>query len=474
MHEQEHPQQKRRSLALLIGGIGVVVVVGVVVLVLVSGLVPWFEDEHIRRSRTLAAHAEQEPDQTLALLLAVQANTEARTPASEAALFARLKRTPYLEATLHGHSDSVTSIAFSPDGTLLAAAVLCAHWDEPSSCGEGEIVLWDMTHDPPVTQAIIQGHAERIWQVAFHPDGALLASASLDETVKIWDVTSDPPVLQATLPGNGLIEAVTFSPDGTLLAAAENTLRVWDMTHDPPTVQVDLPERGCQSVAFSPDGTLLAADSYTASANEDTVRVWDMTSDPPETRALLTVPVAGFSLFPALNSVVFSPDGTLLAGTSCGKASAGKLSICTAGDIILWDITPDPPVEWAVLRGHEKNIYQVAFSPDGTLLVSASVDETIRVWDMTRDPPEVQTIFESGMSFGNSVAFHPDGQTLASASSENTVKLWNISPESWKARACRAAGRNLTLSEWRQYMGSDRPYEKTCPDLPPGAGVEEE
>jgi WD40 repeat protein len=474
MHEQEHPQQKWRSPALLIGGIGVVVVVLVVVLVLVSGLVPWFEDEHVRLSRTLAAHAEQEPDQTLALLLAVKANTEARTPASEAALFARLERTPYLEATLHGHSNSVTSVAFSPDGTLLAAAVLCAHWDEPSSCGEGEIVLWDMTHDPPVTQAIIRGHAERIWHVAFHPDGALLASASWDETVKIWDVTSDPPVLHATLPGNGPIEVVTFSPDGTLLAAAEGrTVRVWDMTHDPPAVQVVLSERGSHSVAFSPDGTLLAADSYTASANEDTVQVWDMTRDPPETRALLTVPVAGFSLFPELNSVVFSPDGTLLTSTSCGKA-AGKLSICTAGDIILWDITHDPPVEWAVLRGHEENIYQVAFSPDGTLLVSAGMDETVRVWDMTRDPPEVQTIFESGISFGHSVAFSPDGHTLASASSENTVKLWNISLESWKARACRAAGRNLTLEEWQQYMGGDRPYEKTCPDLPSGAGVEEE
>jgi hypothetical protein len=73
-------------------------------------------------------------------------------------------------------------------------------------------------------------------------------------------------------------------------------------------------------------------------------------------------------------------------------------------------------------------------------------------------------------SFVYSVAFSPDGQILASASLDDTIRLWDISP--WHdlqvalPRACRAAGRNFTWEEWQRYLG-DRPYEKTCPDLPP-------
>jgi hypothetical protein len=63
-----------------------------------------------------------------------------------------------------------------------------------------------------------------------------------------------------------------------------------------------------------------------------------------------------------------------------------------------------------------------------------------------------------------------DGQTLASASDDDTVRLWPGSVASWKTIACRMVNRNLSLEEWRQYMG-DRPYEKTCTGLPVGEGV---
>jgi hypothetical protein len=55
---------------------------------------------------------------------------------------------------------------------------------------------------------------------------------------------------------------------------------------------------------------------------------------------------------------------------------------------------------------------------------------------------------------------------LLSGSSDGSLILWNVSPEEWRARACRMANRNLTMEEWNRYMGPDTPYQVTCPGLP--------
>jgi WD40 repeat protein len=106
----------------------------------------------------------------------------------------------------------------------------------------------------------------------------------------------------------------------------------------------------------------------------------------------------------------------------------------------------------------------VAFSQDGKTLASGGSFEVV-LWDVA-----------SGLRIGEfaghkwyvpSVAFSPDGKTLASGSADTTIILWDLDVESWKARACYIANRNLTRAEWVQYINSDpSTYRATCNKLP--------
>jgi WD40 repeat protein len=120
------------------------------------------------------------------------------------------------------------------------------------------------------------------------------------------------------------------------------------------------------------------------------------------------------------------------------------------------------------LIGHSNFVTSVAFSSDGKTLASGSADATIILWDMATR----QRLGEPLTGHSNwvtNVAFSPDGKTLASGSWDNTIILWDVDPESWKARICQIAGRNLTRSEWSRYFGNQgEPYRKTCEQWPEG------
>ncbi len=133
--------------------------------------------------------------------------------------------------------------------------------------------------------------------------------------------------------------------------------------------------------------------------------------------------------------------------------------------IILWNVATHQPVG-TPLTDHTYFVWSVTFSPDGKTLASGSWDNATILWDVaTHQLLGARLIGHT--EYVNSVSFSPDGKTLASGSDDDTIILWDVSFESWIARACQRANRNLTQAEWKQYFG-DVPYHKTCEGFPEG------
>ena len=247
--------------------------------------------------------------------------------------------------------DNVNSVAFSPGGTLLAAA-------KNNFFDDGVVKLWDVETKQNV--ATFEENWQDFHSVSFSPDGTLLAFGSND-TVKLWSVETKQIV--ATLEGHGRnINSVAFSPDGTLLASGSDggTVKLWDMETKENIATLEGKWWGVLSVAFSHDGTLLAASGY----NDDIVKLWDV-----ETKENVTT-FEGHS--DDVNSVAFSPDGTLLASGS------------DDGTLKLWDLTPAQRT-FVKISGDDQT---------GFFLTELAEPLVVEVRDMDGNPlPDIQLTF---------------------------------------------------------------------------------
>ncbi|TFI54976.1 serine/threonine protein kinase [Mastigocladus laminosus UU774] len=173
-----------------------------------------------------------------------------------------------LAKTLKSHSDSVNSVAFSPDGKTLASG----SWDKT-------VKIWNVGTGQVIRT--LNGHSNFVYSVAFSPDGKTLASGSFDNTIKIWNVGTGQVirtlnghsdfVLSVAFGHSDFVLSVAFSPDGKTLASGsrDKTVKIWNVG----TGQVIRTLNGHSdfvlSVAFSPDGKTLASGS-----SDTTIKIW--------------------------------------------------------------------------------------------------------------------------------------------------------------------------------------------------------
>jgi WD40 repeat protein len=251
-------------------------------------------------------------------------------------------------ATLTGHVSQVRAIAFSPDGTLIAAA-----GGNPAQFGE--VKIWKIADRSEVRT--IRGHRDNIFAVAFSPDGARLATSSYDRMVKIWDVATGKETI--TLKDHtDAVFSIAFSPDGKRLASAsaDRTVKIWDTASGERLYTLGDALDGLNTVTFHPSGKFVAAAGV-----DRTIRIWELgTTEGKQIKSLIAHE-------DAINQLAYSPDGTMLASAGADKR------------VKLWDAatltevrTLEPQTDW---------VFAVAFDPTGKKLTVGRYDGSIATYE---------------------------------------------------------------------------------------------
>jgi WD40 repeat protein len=346
------------------------------------------------------------------------------------------------------------TVAYHPTQPLLAAGG-CREFESVVRCAQGEVRFWNPENGEQVREPLL--HDSRVIDIAFNPDGRILATGSREGKVVLWNMESDPPLAKPLGKHQSFVKDLAFSPDGSLLASTAPddplSVRLWDLEQDPPIGNLLGKEYeeldSYRDISFSPDGnTLSLCGTGTYGAR---VTLWDISK-----RTLISH-LATEKDNRAANCSAYTLDGhRLIAGGGSG--------------LRIWD-TPDYNVlaEPAAETISPPRIQSVSLSPDGQMVASVLLADQVMLWDGTTgqkltEPVDLGAYGDIGMWGNDIIAYCPDGTQVAIVGDFGLL-LWDMALEQWMDAACRMAGRNLTPEEWRTYL-RERPYQKTCPDLP--------
>lgn len=284
----------------------------------------------------------------------------------------------------------INDIAFSPNGGILA-----------TGDSDGGVKLWNVTSSTlTLSKAVPPIAGGHVTSVAFSPDGKILAIADSDGTVRRWDPSTGRLIGAPLNAQAGAANSVAFSPDGKILAVgySDGIIQLWNTTTGQPVGPLSQPAGAVKTVAFSPDGKLLAA-GY----SDGLVRLWDTATHQPLLNG--TAIASG-----AVNTVAFSPDGELLAVGDSG------------GSITLRSV---PSANVLARHSVGAAVNGIAFSPDGRTI--AAGDSAGSIFLLDEQGKVLSTTHSDGGQSVSSVEFRTGTATIATATSAGAIQLYSVS-----------------------------------------------
>jgi WD40 repeat protein/tRNA A-37 threonylcarbamoyl transferase component Bud32 len=295
----------------------------------------------------------------------------------------------------NGHTSRVTTVVWSPRGTLIATA----SYDKT-------VRLWDISHGFSIIT--YHGHWDRVQSVVWSSDATRIASAGDDGTVQVWDAITGRQVLIYRGHSNA-VNAVAWSPDGKRIASAseDKSVQVWDTSNGGPIFTYRGHTKKVLAVAWSPDGRRIA------SGGEDkSVQVWSPIRDKSSFFGTLRLTPRGQFNYKGhsgrVNGLIWSPNGQRIASVSNDKS------------LQVWDSSTGK--QFIIHRNTSAGLNAVTWSPDGRYLAAGGNDKMVQVWDaVTRN--NVFT-YRGHRGYVMAVAWSPDGKLLASAGVDHTMQVW--------------------------------------------------
>jgi WD40 repeat protein/tRNA A-37 threonylcarbamoyl transferase component Bud32 len=287
--------------------------------------------------------------------------------------------------TLNAHTSWVTCVAMSPNGKVMASSSL-----------DDTVKVWKLSTGELVRT--LNGHSRAVNAIAIRPDGEFIASGSDDYTIRLWKISTGEVV--HTLKGHSRdVNALVISPDGRILASGgeDRTIRLWQLPNGAPLRTLFGVAGMIKAIAAAPNGQFLVSGGF-----DNKIKIWSLKTGEQ---------MQGWTAHRnSIHAIAISPDSQTLASGSKDKT------------INIWDLKSGKLVK--TLEGHSRDVNTLAFTPDGKTLVSGSSDATIRVWDWAAGS-QIRSLREH-LDAVNSLAISPNGKFLASASSDKTIKVWQM------------------------------------------------